>query len=195
VQLGNDFTKVSKEQRKTALNQLGAMPLYILDQYGNGNLDQIISTVRYAVRRYGVKIALIDHLGFLLDPDKEERLETQRAVRELATIAKEDQCTIFLICHPNNMAVSQQRRVKITDLKGASAVRQDAHVGVVVERQEITQDNPYPRTTLWFDKVRSEFGRAGSHCTLAFDPVACAYADEWNETPAGSRGAKIIVPN
>lgn len=195
VQLGNDFTTVSKEQRKQAMNQLGAMPLWILDQYGNGNLDQIIATVRYAVRRYGVKIALIDHLGFLLDPDKDERLETQRAVRELATIAKNDQCTIFLICHPNNMSVAQQRRVKISDLKGASAVRQDAHIGVVVERQEITNENPFPRTTLWFDKVRSEFGRAGSHCTLAFDPVACVYADDWQDTPAGMRGARIIVPN
>lgn len=195
VQLGNDFTKVTAEQRKIAMNQLGSMPLYILDQYGNANLDQIINSVRYAVRRFGVKIALIDHLGFLLDPDKDERLETQRAVRELATIAKNDQCTIFLICHPNNMAVTQQRRVKITDLKGASAVRQDAHIGVVVERQEITKDDPHPKTTLWFDKVRSEFGRAGSHCTLAFDPISCAYANEWNETPSGKRGAKIIVPN
>ena len=93
------------------------------------------------------------------------------------------------------MSVAQQRRVKVSDLKGASAVRQDAHVGVVVERQEITNENPHPRTTLWFDKVRSEFGANGSHCTLAFDPVACAYADTWEETPAGLRGARIIVPN
>ena len=195
VQLGNDFTKSTKEQRFQAMNQLGSMPLYILDQYGNANLDQIINSVRYAIRRYGVKIAMIDHLGFLLDPDKDERLETQRAVRELATIATNDQATIFLICHPNNMSVAQQRRVKVSDLKGASAVRQDAHVGVVVERQEITNENPRPRTTLWFDKVRSEFGANGSHCTLAFDPVACAYADTWEETPAGLRGARIIVPN
>lgn len=196
-QLGQDFTKVSKEQRRTAMNQLGAMPLYILDQYGNALLQDIISSIKYAQRRYNIKIALIDHLGFLINTDQntDERREIEAAVRELATIAIASQLTIFLICHPNNLSNVQQRRVKISDLKGASAIKQDAHVGVVVQRQPITTERPYPTTTLFFDKVRSEFGQAGSHCTLAFDPIACVYKDEWVSTPAAQRGAKIIVPN
>ena len=195
-QTGKDFTKISKQERIQAINELGSLPCHILDHYGNASLDQIISSIRFARRRYGVKIALIDHLGFLIntDPNTDERREIESAIRKLATISIQDKLTIFLICHPNNMSVAQQRRVKITDLKGASAVRQDAHVGVVVERQQVTKDNPYPRTTLWFDKVRTEFGKNGSHCTLAFDPIACVYADEWSDTPAGKRGATIIVP-
>ena len=195
-QIGGDFTKASKEERRQAMNQLGAMPCYILDHYGNASLDQLISSIRFARRRYGLKIAMIDHLGFLIntDPNTDERREIEQAIRKLATISIQDKFTIFLICHPNNMSVAQQRRVKITDLKGASAVRQDAHIGVVVDRQQITKDDPYPRTTLWFDKVRSEFGNNGSHCTLAFDPIACVYAEHWEDTPAGRRGAKVIVP-
>ena len=50
-QLGQDFTKVSKEERRTAMNQLGSMPLYILDQYGNALLQDIISSIKYAQRR------------------------------------------------------------------------------------------------------------------------------------------------
>lgn len=196
-QLGQDFTKVSKEERRIAMNQLGSMPLYILDQYGNATLDNVLLAIRYATRRYDVKIHLIDHLGFLINTDQnsDERREIEKAVRELATIAVETDVTIFLICHPNNLANVQQRRVRISDLKGASAIKQDAHVGVVVQRQDITSDKPYPTTTLWFDKVRSEFGKAGSHCTLAFDPIACVYKDEWFQTPSAQRGAKIIVPN
>ena len=196
-QLGQDFTKCSKEQRREAMNLLGAMPLYILDHYGNAKLQQIIEATRFAARRYNVKIALIDHLGFLIntDPATDERREIEKAVRELATIAINDKLTIFLICHPNNLANLQQRRVKISDLKGASAIRQDAHVALVVERQEVTSERQYPATTLWFDKVRSEFGSNGSHCTIAFDPLACVYADEWKDTPAAKRGVSIIAPN
>jgi len=196
-QLGQDFTKVSKEERRIAMNQLGSMPLYILDQYGNSSLDSVLIAIKYATRRYDVKIHLIDHLGFLINTDQntDERREIEKAVRELATIAVENDITIFLICHPNNLANVQQRRVRISDLKGASAIKQDAHVGVVVQRQPITAEKPYPTTTLWFDKVRSEFGKAGSHCTLAFDPIACVYKNEWMMTPSYQRGAKIIVPN
>ena len=55
----------------------------------------------------------------------------------------------------------------------------------------------WPNATIHDDvrNITTEFGRAGSHCTLAFDPVACVYADDWQDTPAGIRGARIIVPN
>ena len=158
--------------------------------------DKVASTIRYAVRRHDLKIALIDHLGFLTTTDgtMDERIVIEKTVRKLATIAVNDGITIILICHPNNLSVSQQRRVKISDLKGASAIRQDAHVGIVVQRLPMTGDRPNPATVLYADKVRSEFGTAGSHCIMAFDPLSCIFADTWEETPAGKRKAKVVIP-
>ena len=122
---------------------------------------------------------------------KDERREIERVVRELATIAVQDSVTIILICHPNRVWVGQQRRVQISDLKGASAIEQDAHVGIVVQRCE--GDNlKYPMTMIHVDKCRSEFGLMGSSISLAFDPNACVYADTWEETPLGMR---IAVQN
>lgn len=196
-ELGGDFTKFTPEQRKDALDDIGKLPLHIYDHYGEISFDNIVSSLRFAVRRHGVKVALVDHLGFLTQPDskQDERILIEKVVRKLATVAIQDDFTIILVCHPNNMSVSQQRRVKISDLKGASAIRQDAHVALVVERQDGTSERGFPATTIYADKIRSEFGTNGGQVTMAFDPYACIYADRWEDTPSCQNGANIVVPD
>lgn len=195
-QVGDDFTKVTKQSRIDAFRELNKLPIHIYDHYGEIHLTEIIECIRFAARRFDVKIALVDHLGFLIktDSNTDERQAIERAVRELATIAVQDDITIMLVCHPNNTSVNQQRRVKITDLKGASAIRQDAHIGIIVERGERDENSPFPTSNIYLDKCRSEFGQSGTRCTLAFDPLSCVYDDDWQKTPSGSKGKKIVVP-
>lgn len=196
-QLGGDFSSMSADVRKQGLEDLGQMPIHILDHYGELEPQKVIEALRFSVRRHDIEIALIDHLGFLVraeSKDQSERQQIEKVVRELATIAVQDGITIILICHPSNISVSQQRRVRITDLKGASAIRQDAHVGMIVHRNECSDENSIPTTTIYVDKVRSEFGQAGSNCTLAFDPLSCTYAETWEQTPSGSQSKTIVMP-
>jgi twinkle protein len=195
-QLGNDFTKVSKEDRMKAFEKLNNLPIHVYDHYGEIKLSEVIESIRFAARRFDVKIALVDHLGFLVktDSNTDERQAIEKAVRELATVAVQDDITIMLVCHPNNTSVNQQRRVKITDLKGASAIRQDAHVGIIVERGERDDKSPFPVSNIYLDKCRSEFGQSGAKATLAFDPISCIYADEWKQTPSGQQGRMVVSP-
>ena len=188
--------KVSDADRHKALDDLSDLPLYIMDHYGELDYQNLVNVIRFSKRRYSVRIFLIDHLGFIAKRQKgeDERQAIERVVRDLATIAINDKVTIMLVCHPNNVSVSQQRRVKITDLKGASAIRQDAHVGIVVERQDPNSQRGFPCSTIHFDKIRSEFGRNGSRVTLAFDPLSCVFADDWQGTPSGSKGKNLIKP-
>ena len=192
-ELGGDFTKFSKGDREHALSCLGDLPIHILDHYGEINSDAVIETIRFSARRYGTKIVLVDHLGFLAASDggAEERHVIESIVRKLATVAVQDNITIMLVAHPNNTSVYQQRRVKITDLKGASAIRQDAHVALVVERKKFDERVGFPVTAIHVDKVRSEFGNNGSSCNLAFDPLSCCYGDRWEDTPTGASGVKF----
>jgi KaiC/GvpD/RAD55 family RecA-like ATPase/5S rRNA maturation endonuclease (ribonuclease M5) len=196
-QVGDDFTKVSKESRVQAFRDLNKLPIHIYDHYGEIHLSEVIEAIRFAARRFDVKVALVDHLGFLVKTDKntDERQAIERAVRELATIAVQDDITIMLVCHPNNTSVNQQRRVKITDLKGASAIRQDAHIGMIVERQERDDKSPFPTSRVYLDKCRSEFGQSGTNTVLAFDPLSCYYDDDWQKTPSGKKGKKVVSPN
>jgi hypothetical protein len=73
-------------------------------------------------------------------------------------------------------------------LKGASAIRQDAHVGIVVERILPGRAVKNPAAGIHIDKCRSEFGLQGARVTLFYDPQACVYADRWEDTPAGING-------
>jgi len=197
-QLGGDFSVMPPEERKRGLEELGDMPIHILDHYGELEPAKVIEALRFSVRRHDIQIALIDHLGFLIraeSKDQSERQQIEKVVRELATIAVQDGITIMLVCHPSNISVSQQRRVKITDLKGASAIRQDAHVGIIVHRNDSDDPKAVPTTTVYVDKVRSEFGRSGSNCTLVFDPLSCCYAETWEQTPSGAKNTKVIMPS
>ena len=58
----------------------------------------------------------------------------------------------------------------------------------------MSEDRGFPATAIHVDKVRSEFGANGSRTIMAFDPLACVYADVWEDTPAHKQGKKILIP-
>ena len=192
-QIGGDWLAVSASERREAMSALGRLPLEILKHRGNIGREDLLDAIRYSVRRRGVRNVLIDHLGFVLDPEaKDERKEIESIVRELSIVAEHEQVTIILICHPSNMHIAQKRRVSLSDLKGASAIRQDAHEVWIVEAAKPTKQRAYPATWVHFDKVRSDYGASGASVLLAFDPLATTYADSWSETPSGQRGVTLV---
>jgi len=188
AEVGTDFTMVDMGERANAMRRLGELPLFLLDHYGHLSSDDLREVISYAVRRRDVRWLLIDHLGFLVDGAEDERRAIEKVVREYATLAIQLGITIVMICHPNNQPIAQQRRVKLGDLKGASAIRQDAHMGLVLERLLPGRAVQHPAAAIHVDKCRSEFGLQGSRVTLYYDPEACVYADEWSQTPQGAAG-------
>lgn len=194
AQIGGDFMKMDAEKRKKAMGELNDLPLHIVEHRGHMAPAALIESIRYAGRRLDCKVVLVDHIGFVIDPAMDdERKAIEATVRTLSMIGEQEGITIILVAHPNNAASAQGRRVTAADLKGASAIRQDAHEVVIVERLIPTAKYPVPGAKIHLDKVRSEFGVPGSSATLAFDGAACVYADRWGATPAGLRGVVPIV--
>lgn len=195
AELGGDFTQRTTEERRAAMRAIDERCLSIVRHRGQLPFGELHDLVRYAVRRLGVKNVLIDHLGFIVDPDSEdERREIQTVCRALSIIGEHEGVAIFLICHPSNQHVQQRRRVTLADLKGASAIRQDAHEVWVVEAAKPTTKRPFPAAWIHLDKIRSDFGASGVSVLLAFDPLSTTYADSWEETPSGKRGVRVTVP-
>jgi KaiC/GvpD/RAD55 family RecA-like ATPase/5S rRNA maturation endonuclease (ribonuclease M5) len=198
--LGQDFTNVDEAARRKAMAELGQMPMYIIDHYGPLDTDEVSDLVSYAARRRDVKIAVIDHLGFLVQGAADERRGIEDAIRKFTVLAVQKNITLVLICHPSSLHHVQQRRVKLKDTKGASAIEQDAHVGLVVERLEPGTQVSHPAAYIHVDKCRSEFGLQGAKVTMFYDPEACVFADAWELTPQGSAtqssggGAFTITP-
>jgi twinkle protein len=192
-QIGGDFLAVEKPERVRAMEALGRLPLHILRHRGNIGRSELLDAVRFSVRRRGVRNVLVDHLGFVVNPDADdERKEIESIVRELSILSEHEGVSIVLICHPSNMHVAQKRRVSLSDLKGASAIRQDAHEVWIVEAAKPTKQRVYPASWIHFDKVRSDYGASGASVLLAFDPLATTYADSWGETPSGQRGVTLV---
>ena len=183
--MGGDFTHFTPERRKEGLRELGTLPCYLLDHYGNLDLDRLFEAMEYAVRRLEIRLLVIDHLGFLVQSSDDERRAIEQAIRRFAVFAVQKSVSVVCICHPNNMSIAQQRRVMMGDLKGASAIRQDAHEVLVLERILPGKAIKYPAAAVHVDKCRSELGRQGAKVVLYYDPLACIYADEWEATPTG----------
>jgi replicative DNA helicase len=196
--LQGDFTKLTPDERREMIEKIGERPLYILNHYGHLTPTQTIESLRYAARRYGVRVAMVDHLGFLVDPDaQDERRATDAVIRAMTLTAKELDITIFLIAHPSNIpretVHGKPRRITARDLKGSSAIRQDADDVIIIEALPLEKESKanartWPATAVHFDKVRSEFGTSGATVVMAFDPAATLYADSWDDTPSGQDG-------
>ena len=196
LQIGGDFSRATAAERAAAWAALDALPLYVIGHHGQTSYDDILATVRYAVRRLDVKFALLDHLGYFVDPDAKDKVnEIERVVKGLALASTSEGWACWLVAHPSNQNIAQQRRVQMGDLKGASAIRQEAAAVIVVERNPMSPSRAYPSSTLHFDKVRAEWGLAGSSCWLAFDPESTRYADGWEQTPMGARLGGRPPPN
>lgn len=196
--LHGDFTRLTPDERREMIEKIGERPLYILNHYGHLTPAQTIEALRYAARRHGVRVAMVDHLGFLVDPDaQDERRATDAVIRAMTLTAKELDITIFLIAHPSNIpretVHGKPRRITARDLKGSSAIRQDADDVIIIEALPLEKDGKanartWPATAVHFDKVRSEFGTAGATVVMAFDAAATLYADSWDDTPSGRDG-------
>lgn len=195
-EVGGDFTLVEEATRVAALENLGRLPLWILDHYGHITPAKLVETMRYAKRRHGVRYFLVDHLGFMIDPDApDERRAIEAVVRALAIVAKQMGITIFLVAHPHNTKTDHKGKpVPVTgrDLKGASAIRQDADDILIVSQIAPTKEVPWPRAQIVADKVRSDFAVSGGVCVLVFDPGSTSYGDTLEDTPMGRDG--LIVP-
>lgn len=190
MQMGCDFTDRSANQRADGLTMLGKLPIHMLDHYGHLSPEDLMQSIKYAHRRLGVQVVLIDHLGFLLDSKADNKVsQIEGVIRDLAVMSYSLGVTIVLVCHPKGTPPGHLR-ITVNDLKGSSAIKQDASEVVIVVRDPPTpHSNPprnWPATWIHFDKVRSEFGIPGSKCQLAFGPTSCVYADNWPDTPEGA---------
>lgn len=137
--------------------------LYFLDAHGEVSFDKIRDTLEYT-RRYGVQVAVLDHLHFFLTGQSmdNDRIEIERFMRSLVKLARATGMHIFLVCHPTKLSESDDgspRIVRPNDLKGSAAIKQDAHNILSLWRNPNNKDKP---AVLYIQKVRDDNGFPGS---------------------------------
>lgn len=185
MQLGGDFLDQPKAAMDEAYRAIDSR-IWIVNKYGRMEVPKLIETIRYGRRRHGIRVWLVDHLGFLIDSSRDdERRQIDHLVRTLTLLANDENLSVIMIAHPHQARAEQgqSRRVRLRDLKGSSAIEQDAALGLVVQAND-PEKYGGPSTTVYNEKQRSEWGEgSGSYCILYMDPQAILYADEAKNLP------------
>lgn len=199
MQLGGDFVGRMESERRAAVEDLSRLPLQVLHHGGELPPQMALNSISYAARRQGARVALLDHLGYVIPSDVEdERRAIDAFVRALAVQAYQLEITTLLIAHPKTLPEGT-RRVKMNHLKGASAIKQEAFAVLVVQpdfpKPRSKSKRHWPLGVVHVDKLRHEFGAVGSCVKLAYGPQSCHYADEWEETPEGRDGRLVVLPS
>ena len=180
MEAGRVFVDMSQEEREVAVGALHAKPLYQIDAYGTVSAEVVFDTLRYFYRACGGRLAVIDHLHFVLDltARRAPHEQAQEFLIALARLLKSELTGlhVMLVCHPKNDYSKDGKpgKVGLHSLKGGSAIRQLADNVMVVEKAK-RQDGVF-RAYVKFVKVRSIMGEEGE-LVWTFDKESLRFDD------------------
>lgn len=152
---------------------------------GEPTIDTLLEVLRRAVRRLGVKGAVIDPWNEIEYPTDVRQSETQyigTALLKLVHFARSERVHLWIVAHPTKMRKGDDNTYPVPtlyDISGSANFRNRADMGFVVHRPDLETNE----TQVHVQKVRSqpENGRPGL-VTLYRDPLTGRYYDKraWN---------------
>jgi twinkle protein len=117
------------EQTRTAFR---GKPLYLGFCYQRPTLDGIIETIKTAIRRYGLKLVVFDHLHFLCRSLNNQVQEVGLAVQAFKFLAEELEIPIILIAQPRK--IQADSIMTAMDLKDSSSIYSDCDHLILMHR-------------------------------------------------------------
>ena len=181
---------VEKEEIKKldfalAKSDLWDIPLYFATNAGEG-APFVFDTIRYAVRRYGIKMVVFDNLHFLCRDIHNITAEVSAVVREFKQLAVELEVPIILVVQPRK--TEHGMMPTMMDLRDSSSIATDVDSLIIMYRhllrdpkKGVTEDDYGdmegmldPRCIIGFV---SRY-RAGGRTTLLFDGAKSKFYDD-----------------
>jgi len=148
-------------------------PLYLGRTVVKPTIDGIIEILQEAVKRYGLKLVVFDHLHFLCRSITNQVQEIGLAVQAFKLLAEEMEIPVILIAQPRKVDLTKPMTAE--DLKDSSSIHSDADGIIILHRARIASFNTStdalsnmslgPVTLVRFEKAR--YGRGGE-CLLYF---------------------------
>lgn len=85
--------------------------------------------------KYGSKVIIIDHLGFITPRSENEAMEIGRVMRSLKDLAKKWNVVILVLAHLNKTEIDKHPNLE--DLRGSAAIGQEADTVMFIWRETI----------------------------------------------------------
>ncbi len=113
------------------------LPLYFVEpEWGGGlKVEMVMEKIREAVKRYGIKIVVFDHLHFLCRSLQYLTNEVGNVCRMFKLIAEELEVVVILIAQPKK--IQGDRVIKYDDIKDSSAIPADADQIILLHRDSV----------------------------------------------------------
>lgn len=162
------------------------------DWRGSLKVEAVADKIREAVKRYGIKLLVFDHLHFLCRSLQYLTAEVGQVTRLFKLLAQELNIVIILIAQPKKMEGT--RVIRYDDIKDSSSIPADADQIILLHRsprpvgfdedsgsaQASDQEVLEPKTLVRIDAARF---RGGGECFLYYDGAASLFTD-WDDRPA-----------
>ena len=164
------FHSLSREQYVSARKRLARRSIWIADNYGMVQLEDVRKSVYDACNRHSVRFVVIDHLGHLVSMGKEdETKESGNIIRECKRWALDLGVHILLVAHLRKPSAGDKARAKMEDLRGSSEIYQTADNIALLDRKNSDTD-----CIVRIVKCRDDSGYEGK-AELGFDPLSLRY--------------------
>lgn len=172
---------------------LGSWPLYFSKGYGYMPLEDIRRWIG-ELRSLGVEYFWFDHLHYMLE-DPEDHKAASKLIKEIKTIAKQEDIHVDIIIQPNKLADGQ--RLSLNSMKGGAAMGQAIDNLIILER--VKQEGVKNVSKLTLEVARSKLCKPG-HIYLTFDPDTTMFTEtdattiDTRSEPAPERYPTIVKP-
>ena len=155
------------ERTRTAFRN---KPLYLGFCYQRPTIEGIITTLKEAIRRYGLKLVVFDHLHFLCRTLVNQVQEVGQAVQSFKFLAEELEVPIILIAQPRKIQANSI--MTAMDLKDSSSIYSDCdHLILMHRARKVTK--------------AKDMQEGAPLQTEAFDPMTLVRVEASRYNPGG----------
>lgn len=159
-----DFNEGDLKAMTLAAARFARLPIRIEDQ--RKDINGLCSSIRRMVRRDGVQVVFIDHLGKIKSRDTKaaqfnRQAEVGHITGRLADLAKELDIPIILLCQLNRDTDRQPRPPRLSDLRESGDIEQDADVVIFIHREKDDQTAHLPTIDLHLLILKQRNGPTG----------------------------------
>ena len=164
------------EELDEFIDWLSRMNCYFVNVRGEMEVEVISEYIRYVRHKYGTDVILLDHLHYFLKPVDNMVQEIERFMKKIVAVALETKTHILLVAHPSKLK-NESGIVKMNDIKGGSAIKQDASNIITIWRDKEGEEMNEYSAVFSLEKVRDDSGKIGRF-RMSFDPPSQLYRED-----------------
>lgn len=169
---------LSAVEKEELIAKLEEVPFVLGYNQTGLNAGTVLGTIRETVKRYGIRLVVLDHLHYLVRGEHQtEQIGT--LVRDIKMLASELDVAFILIAQPKKIDLT--KTMNFFDLKYASEIASDADTVLCLQRKRLDpdmgegEDASFSRETIF--RVEAAREVPGGHTKLLFNPGSLLFEE------------------